>query len=181
MPRKFYHTLFLYNRLFSSEKIALCIYIFSPFWKTPWFLILITCLIGTVFYLFFKIHVLACNEDIIRELLRLAVRIIKRREKYFSFKERGKEIRIKTDNILYVKSSGNYIDVVTLSKTYTIRGKVSSFISMIPDSLEFLRIHRSYIIRIDKVEQKTKKSVFINREELPAGETYIHELDKIFF
>jgi DNA-binding LytR/AlgR family response regulator len=106
---------------------------------------------------------------------------IKNKDNYFVFKEAGKEIRILSSEILYVKSAGNYIDIVTINKVYTVREKLSNFISLVPDELEYLRVHRSYVIRIDKVSAKTKKSVFINKEEIHVGETYLLELDKIIF
>lgn len=169
------------NRLFSDEKILMPISIRSPFWTTWWFICGVFLLLGALIYLFFRIRVLTYNQDIIRELLRLWVRKIKKKEKYFVFREQGKEIRIKTNTILYVKSSGNYMDIITEEKTYVMRCKIGDFINKVPDPLEFLRVHRSYIIRIDKVEQKTKKSVFIMKIEIPVGETYLEELDKIVF
>ena len=99
----------------------------------------------------------------------------------FLFKELGKEIRIKTSEILFVRSSGNYIEIITTAKTYTVRGKIGDFVSLVQDPLEFLRLHRSYIVRIDKVEQKSKKAVYIQKHEIPVGETYLPELDKIHF
>lgn len=169
------------NRLFSDEMIRLPITIRSPFWTTWWFVAGVLMLLGALIYLFFRVKVLTYNQDIIRELLRLWVRKIKKKEKYFVFREQGKEIRIKTNTILYVKSSGNYMDIVTEEKTYVMRCKIGDFINKVPDPLEFLRVHRSYIIRIDKVEQKTKKSVFIMKAEIPVGDTYLEQLDKIVF
>lgn len=169
------------GRILSSEKIVFPFLINKPFWETWWFVsFLILSLIGLL-YLFFKIRVLTYNKDIVRELLRLLIKKIKTKDDYFAFRESGKEIRIKTSDILYVKSSGNYTDIVTLYKSHTIRMKISDFKEMITDPLEFLRIHRSYVVRIDKIEQKTKKSVFINGLEIPVGETYLEELDKIIF
>jgi len=169
------------NRLFSDEMIRLPITIRNPFWTTWWFIIIVIAGLAALIYLFFRIRVLTYNKDIIRELLRLWVRKIKKKEKYFVFKEQGKEIRIPTNTILYVKSSGNYMDIVTEEKVYVMRCKIGDFIGKVPDPLEFLRVHRSYIIRIDRVEQKTKKMVLIGKQEIPVGETYIEELDKIVF
>lgn len=153
----------------------------APFWKTSWFIILSIFSLITLIYLFFKTRVLVYNQDIIRELLRLLMKKIKRKEKYYAFKEAGKEIRIKTDTILYVKSSGNYIDLKTENKTYTIRCKIGDFISSTPDPLEYLRIHRSYIIRIDKVESKSKTEIVIKDEKLPVSNSYEIEIEKLFF
>jgi len=113
--------------------------------------------------------------------LRLLIKKIKRKEKYFLFKEAGKDIRIKTDSILYVKSSGNYIEIVTENKNYTVRTKIGDFIDSTPDPLEYIRIHRSYIIRLDKVAEKNSKEVIINGEKLPVSNSYTDELNNLIF
>ncbi|MGX7666904.1 ligand-binding sensor domain-containing protein [Flavobacterium pedocola] len=169
------------GRLLSQEKLIVPFCVNSPFWKTWWFVGLIVVLLGVLLYVFFKIRVLTYNKDIVRELLRLVMKKIKRKEKYYSFRESGKEIRVRTSEIMFVKSSGNYIDILADGKNHTVRCKISDFIDQVPDSLEFLRVHRSYIIRIDRVEQKTRKAVYIGSHEIPVGETYLEELDKIVF
>ncbi|MGH2665546.1 ligand-binding sensor domain-containing protein [Flavobacterium sp.] len=169
------------GRDFSKECIVLPIHIDKPFWKTFWFLGFMTLAVGAIIYFFFKIRVLSYNKDIVRELLRLLLKRIKMKDNYFTFKESGKDIRVRTSEILFVRSSGNYIDIATVAKTYTVRGKIGDFLSLVQDPLEFLRIHRSYIVRIDKVEQKSRKAVYIQQEEIPVGETYLPELDKIVF
>ena len=74
-----------------------------------------------------------------------------------------------------------YIHVVTKKRTYTIRCKIGDFISSTPDALEYLRVHRSYIIRIDQVSSKGKNWVVIQGNRIPIGETYLTALDKIQF
>lgn len=153
----------------------------APLWKQTWFVISAILSISLLIYLFFKYRILSYNRYIIRELLRLLIKKIKHKEKYFSFKDAGKEIRIKTDTILYVKSSGNYIEIVTESKNYTARTKIGEFIKLTPDPLEYLRIHRSHIIRIDKVAEKNSKEVIINGEKLPVSSSYAAELNNLIF
>lgn len=160
-------------------EIPICIK--APFWKQVWFVISSILSILVLIYLFFKYRILSYNRDIIRELLRLLIKKIKRNEKYFSFKDANKEIRIKTDTILYVKSSGNYIEIITENKNYTVRIKIKEFISLTPDPLEYLRIHRSYIIRIDKVTEKNNKGVTINGEKLPVSNSYATNLNNLIF
>lgn len=152
-----------------------------PFWKQIWFVLLVVFSILLLLYLFFKYRILSYNRHIIRELLRLLIKKIKRKEKYFTFKEAGKEIRIKTDTILYIKSAGNYVEVVTEKKSHTIRTKIGEFINLMPDPLEYLRIHRSYIVRIDKVAEKDTKEVTINGQKLPVSNSYATELNKLIF
>jgi ligand-binding sensor domain-containing protein len=168
----------------SGEKLTFLeipIQIQAPFWKQTWFIISVIVAIVLLIYLFFKYRILSYNQHIIRELLRLWMKKIKRKELYFSFKEAGKEIRIKTHTILYVKSAGNYVEVVTEQKKYTIRTKIGDFINLMPDPLEYLRIHRSYIVRIDKVAEKNSKEVTINNEKIPVSNSYVTELENLIF
>lgn len=164
-----------------SEIIEVPICIYPPLWKRTWFIVTGIVAFISLIYLFFKYRILSYNRHIISELLRLLVKKINREEKYFSFKEAGKEVRVKTSTILYVKSSGNYIELITEKKSYIIRTPIRSFIENTPDPLEYIRIHRSYVVRIDKVTAKNNKEVIVNKEKLPVSSSYLDELDKLIF
>ena len=155
--------------------------ILPPFWKSWWFITICVVLLIALIYLFFKIRVLSYNKDIIREVLRLALKRLKREEKFYFFRSNGEDFKIATDKILFVHAQGNYLDIHTTKKKYTIRYKIGNFISSTPDSLEYLRIHRSYIIRIDQVTSKGKNWVVVNDIKLPVGESYLPALDKLQF
>ncbi|MCH2223770.1 MAG: LytTR family transcriptional regulator DNA-binding domain-containing protein [Crocinitomicaceae bacterium] len=152
-----------------------------PFYRTWWFLILIMLLGLGAIYLFFKLRVLVYNRDVTRELIRLLIQKLKRKEKLILFREQGKDVKLKSSEVLYVKSSNNYIEIFTKDKTHVVRFKISEFLSMTPDPLEYLRIHRSYIIRIDKVNSKSGKNIEINDVNIPVGKSYTEQLDKIHF
>ena len=152
-----------------------------PFWKSWWFSVFCALVLGVFIYVFFKIRVLTYNKDIVREFIRVLIKRLKREETFLEIRMNGEDIKIRTKEIFYIKSSGNYLDIVCSNKTYTIRCKIGEFIDKTPDALEYLRVHRSYIIRIDKVTGKTKKSVTINDEIIPVGETYLAQLDNIHF
>ncbi|MFD0862076.1 LytTR family transcriptional regulator DNA-binding domain-containing protein [Sungkyunkwania multivorans] len=155
--------------------------ILQPFWKRWWFYLLTAVLFCGLVYLFFRIRVLSYNKDIIRELLRLAIKRLKRKERYYKFRANGEDFKIPTHEILFVHSQGNYLDIVTPKKTFTIRCKIGDFISSTPDSLEYLRVHRSYIVRLDQVSSKGRNWVVIKDHKIPVGETYLNELEKIQF
>jgi len=165
----------------SDSFIQIPFVINPPFWRTYWFFFLSFLSIVIIIYLFFKTKVLSYNKDITHELLRLILKKIKRNDKYFIFREAGEEKRIKTNSILYVKSSGNYINVFTDTKNYLVRCKIGDFISITPDPMEYLRIHRSYIVRIDKVDTKSKTELKINDLKLPVSKTFEPEIEKLFF
>ncbi len=167
------------NKCYTEEQLEYKFIINPPFWKSGWFYTLCFLALGGLVYLFFKIRVLTYNKDVTREFIRLLIKWLKGNEKYLDIRMNGE--RIPTKEILYIKSSGNYLDIITSSKTYTIRCKIGDFIASTPDALEYLRVHRSYIIRIDKVSGKSKNSVTIKEHTIPIGETYLTQLDKIQF
>ena len=165
-----------------SESVSSqAIYIAPPFWKTGWFISSLILSICCILYLFFRYRILVYNRDIVRELLRLALKRLKKKSFYVVVKEKGNDIRIDTSSILYVKSDGNYIEIHTEKGKHTVRHKIGDFMSLVPDKLEFLRIRRSHIIRIDKVDEKSKKEVIIRGEKIVVGATYLKELEKFNF
>ena len=138
-------------------------------------------MLAGLIYAFFKYRLLTYNKEITRELIRLAIKRLKRKELIYKFKSNGEEFKIPTRDIKYIKSDGNYLDIVSQTKTYTIRCKIGDFINTTPDALEYLRIQRSFIIRIDQVTSKGRNWVVIDNEKIPVGKTYLKELTLIQF
>lgn len=169
------------NKDWSLNNKKITFTIRPPFWSTVWFKALIILLISSIIYSFFKYRILLYNKDIIRELLRFILKKINGKTPYIVVKESGNNLKINTQNILYIKSSGNYLEIYTKKKNHVIRGKISDYEKQMPDKLEFIRIHRSYLIRIDKVQSKSNKSIKINNETIPVGKTYKENLEKIIF
>jgi len=85
-----------------------------------------------------------------------------------AFKDGHSIFNIPTSIILYAKSEGNYLDVVTDKKVYTIRYSLQWLIENLPVN-EFKKVHRSYVVNSKKVTQVTSKSVFINNIEIPLS------------
>lgn len=161
--------------------ISIQLNILPPYWKTWWFLLSVFMGIILLIYLFFRFRILTYNRDITRELLRQVLKKIRRDERYIVYREQGKDIRILTSSIAYIKSSGNYIEIFTEKGKHIVRSKIGDFLESVPDPLEFLRVHRSYIIRLDKVEQKGTREVVVMGKTIAVGETYIKDLQKIQF
>ncbi len=168
------------NQPWNDNQLGIPIQIHPPFYSTWWFLISINALGLVIIYLFFRFRILSYNREIIRELLRQVVKRLKR-SSYIVFREHGKEVRVESSEVLYIKAAGNYLEVYTTDSKHMIRCKISEFLKMVPDQMEYLRVHRSYIVRIDKIKKKSNKSIEINGTEIPVGESYKNEIQKILF
>ncbi|UKN00795.1 LytTR family transcriptional regulator DNA-binding domain-containing protein [Paracrocinitomix mangrovi] len=161
------------------EEIILPIIIHPPFWRTWWFRVSVILGISLLIYLFFRFRILLYNRDLVREMLRHLLKRIKREEHYLMVKVAGTDVKIRTSDIMYVKSDGNYIEIHTEQGKHLVREKIGNFLSLVPDPIEFLRVRRSFIVRIDKVTQKGKKYLVIDNQKIQVGETYLEEYNKI--
>ena len=153
----------------------------DPYWNTWWFHSLGFLSLIIVIYGFFKIRVLTYNKHIFKELLRIILKKIRGKKHYIIIKESGTEIKLNTENILFLKSSGNYVEVHTIKRAFLVRDTINSFKNLLPDKSEYIRIHRSYLIRIEKVQQKNTNAIQINGHKIPVGKTYKENLDRIIF
>lgn len=81
------------------------------------------------------------------------------------------EIVINYDDLWYIKSDGNYIDLFTKTKKFAIRETLEKFYDKLNKD-QFLRIHRSIVVNKSKITSKTSYSIFINSIELPISRNY---------
>jgi len=81
-------------------------------------------------------------------------------------------IRVDTSGILLVEAADDYLKIYQESKPpLTVRMTMKSIVTMLPPT-EFLRIHRSYIVSLRRIENVRNKTVLINGRELPIGTNY---------
>jgi DNA-binding LytR/AlgR family response regulator len=92
-----------------------------------------------------------------------------------SVKVDGYFIDIELDQLLFAQSFGNYVKLYTLKRTYLASITTSEFEKCLPEK-NFMRIHKSYIVALDKIETTEKDFVIIKNERLPVGITYRREL-----
>jgi DNA-binding LytR/AlgR family response regulator len=89
-----------------------------------------------------------------------------------------KNIKILLDDILYVESLKDYIKVVTTRRNIITKQAISSIEEALPKN-NFVRIHRSFIVAINKIESFTSDTIEIAKHELPISRMYRHEVEKL--
>ena len=87
-----------------------------------------------------------------------------------------KNIKVNFDDILFIESLKDYIKVVTKDKTIVTKQSISSLEENLPKN--FIRIHRSFIVSINKIESYTIELIQIGKYELPISRSYRHEVEK---
>jgi DNA-binding LytR/AlgR family response regulator len=89
-----------------------------------------------------------------------------------------KNIKVNLDDILFTESLKDYIKVVTKDKIIVTKQSISSLEETLPQHT-FIRIHRSFIVAINKIETYTTDLIQINKYELPISRSYRHEVEKV--
>lgn len=82
---------------------------------------------------------------------------------------------IEVNDILFVKSNNNYIEIYTSTKKYVERSSLERFLEDIKDT-NFIRIHRSYVVNLAKVEAINGQFVVVNSQKLPLSRIHKTEL-----
>lgn len=90
---------------------------------------------------------------------------------YFFVKSSGQQHRINFDEILYVESIKDYVNIKTETQEYIVLDTLKSLENQLPAN--FTRIHKSFILNLDKVKSlNSKKVILISEHEISVGEMY---------
>ncbi len=88
------------------------------------------------------------------------------------FIKNGSKIeRINLDDILYIEGSGNYIAYQLKNRKILALDTMSVASDNLPKD-QFIRIHKSFIIPIDKIDSIENNHVFIGDKKIPISNTY---------
>lgn len=89
-----------------------------------------------------------------------------------------KMIKVLLDDILYIESDKDYVKVFTEKGFIITRQTIASVEAMLSES-QFIRIHRSYIVSLNKLKSFTAEVVEIGNKELPIGKLYRNNFLKL--
>jgi len=80
-------------------------------------------------------------------------------------------VRVKYDDIMYVEALADYIMIFTADNKYIVHSTMKGFQSRLPQD-QFVRLHRSYILNINKIEAIENLFVLVNKKHIPIGASY---------
>ncbi len=79
--------------------------------------------------------------------------------------------------LMYVEKKGHYVVFHTPEGQRLSRMNMSDLMNTLP-SENFVRVHRSYVVAVDKIDTIEKQSVVIHKRKIPIGESYRDEFFK---
>ena len=87
-------------------------------------------------------------------------------------------INVLLNEILFIEGLKDYVKIYTPGKTIVTKHVLSTLEGMLPSD-EFLRIHRSYIVSISKIDSFNADTIEIAKQELPIGRLFKHDVTRI--
>ncbi|MDB5137471.1 MAG: putative regulator of cell autolysis [Mucilaginibacter sp.] len=84
-------------------------------------------------------------------------------------------IRLSFDDIYYFEAQGNYLTAFTVTGTFKTYLSISDLEDKLPAAM-FTRIHRSFVVALNKVESHTGSLVMIGNRKIPIGRSYIPKI-----
>ena len=88
-------------------------------------------------------------------------------------KSEYKYLHILYDDVLYIEGLKDYVKIYTQDSLKPILSLMS--LKQLEEDLpfgNFVRVHRSYIINVDKISSINKNRIIIDKKQIPIGETY---------
>ena len=94
---------------------------------------------------------------------------------YCFIKSGNEQIKIMLNDILYIEATGNYVTYVLENKKVLSRATFSETQLTLPEK-QFIRVHRSFLVNVKKIDKAEKTQVTIGNLTLPVSDAYSKEL-----
>lgn len=111
----------------------------------------------------------ACNKA--REWLEL-IKKSDSKDDYLFVKTGYEQVRVLLEEVDYLEAKGNYVSFVCGNRQILSRMTIGECSNLLPER-QFIRIHRSFIAAVAKIEKIERHQVTVSGVILPLGESYI--------
>lgn len=89
-----------------------------------------------------------------------------------------KKVKILFSELVYIESQREYVKLVTMKRSYLSKMSTHEIENLLPAD-QFRRIHRSFIISLNKIDSYTAETVEVNGLSIPIGRDYRGVLEKL--
>lgn len=112
-----------------------------------------------------------------KEIFDSNTKMLEMNKEYFFIREKGISSKLIISDILYIQALGDYVTIHTSLKKYTIHYTLSAIEKELPVS-KFMRVHRSYVVALDKIDTVEEGTAFVYQTPIPVGDSQRAELMK---
>lgn len=89
----------------------------------------------------------------------------------FFIKTDGVLKKVNYKNIIYIEALGDYVMINTKEGSYKVHVTMKKILGRL-NTPQFIRVHRSYIVRKDKIEKIDVDIIEVNKKLIPVGRSY---------
>ncbi len=90
---------------------------------------------------------------------------------YIFINSEGNIVKVFLDDIYYMKGMSDFIELFTKQKKYVIRDNLKDVEKALSSS-NFMRVHKSYIVSIPKIDSIESGNIIIGNDIIPIGRSY---------
>ncbi|GAB3520578.1 LytR/AlgR family response regulator transcription factor [Emticicia fontis] len=90
---------------------------------------------------------------------------------YLFLKVDKDQVKVFLNDILYIEGLKDYIKVFTNEGLYVVYERLGYMEAKLPES-KFIRVHKSFIVALDKISTYNNDSLKIQQQEIPVGRMY---------
>ncbi|MTI21684.1 response regulator transcription factor [Fulvivirga sp. RKSG066] len=87
--------------------------------------------------------------------------------------------QVQLAGILYLESAGSYVKIHMANKTIMVLNRLAYFEKSL-NSKQFVRVHKSFIVSIGKIDLIEGNQVQIGERKIPIGQTYKNNLSQLY-
>lgn len=89
---------------------------------------------------------------------------------HFFIKENGRYTKVLYDEVIYIEALQNYVAIHLSNKKLVTYNTLSQLEKQLPESI-FMRIHKSYMVSLSKIESIDGNMVLLGKEKVPVSRT----------
>lgn len=100
-------------------------------------------------------------------------------EKYLLIKDGYKDVKLHINDIFYICSDNNYVEIHTKEKKYLERNSLEKVSERI-NSEDFIKVHRSYVVNLSHASELSGTTLMVNKEKIPVSRSYLKNVKSGF-
>jgi len=97
---------------------------------------------------------------------------------YIFVKVETRMVRVELDDILFIEGLKNYVSIYTKTQRIVTLQVMKQLEEILPTT-RFVRVHKSYIIALDKINSIERQEIYIKDRIIPIGITYQEQFFKM--
>ena len=97
---------------------------------------------------------------------------------YIFVKVETRMVRVELDDILFIEGLKNYVSIYTKAHRIVTLQVMKQLEEILPSN-RFVRVHKSFIVAMDKINSIERQEIYINDRIIPIGITYQEQFFKM--